>query len=368
MTTESPQIEQLVQHGITAAREGRYGVAQQSLREAVRLAPNHEQAWLWLSGVEDTEQAKLTALQQVLQINPHNVAAARGLEHLSQPKMVDLASLLPPAPAPPPARAAWSPPPAQAAPPAQVAMPAWSPPAPPTPPSGPLSSAADPAPAPAEWPSAEDQQVNPDMVAGLGPAIAKARKKRRFWPTVSESLLVVFLIVLLFGGFTGARIWLRGTFPEPNGIAQIGRTANPASPTAAATAATTAPADAPPTAAPVQAGSVFSSRSYSVQINSTTASEDNRTVTVDIVLQNPTTRATGYRQRDFFLRNGTNGRLLLDPATSSLFAGKTEANLTIPPNGAVTGTLIFNGDASRGPLTLIWQPFNGAVNQQITVK
>ncbi|MBA3470296.1 MAG: hypothetical protein H0T53_11710, partial [Herpetosiphonaceae bacterium] len=93
MTTQSPQIEELVQRGITAAREGRYGVAQQSLREAVRLSPNHEQAWLWLSGVEDTEQGKLTALEQVLRINPHNVAAIRGLEHLKQPKMVDLASL-----------------------------------------------------------------------------------------------------------------------------------------------------------------------------------------------------------------------------------------------------------------------------------
>ncbi len=203
------------------------------------------------------------------------------------------------------------------------------------------------------------------MLAGLGPAIAKARKKRRFWPSISETLLIVFLIVLLFGAFTGARIWLRGSFPSTPSLDQAGRTTKTASPSAEATAA---PAADLPTAAPVQSGAIFSSRSYSVQINSTTASEDNRTVTVDIVLQNPTTRAAGYRQRDFFLRNGANGRLLLDPAVSSLFVGKAEADLTIPPNGAVTGTLIFNGDASRGPLTLIWQPFNGAVNQQITVK
>jgi hypothetical protein len=372
MATESPQIEQLVQRGISAAREGRYGVAQQSLREAVRLAPNHEQAWLWLSGVEDTDQGKLTALQNVLRINPRNAAATRGLEHLSQPKVVDLASLLPPAPTPPPAKAGWSPPPAQAAPPVQAAPPAWSPPAPASPPSGPLAtSPLTPGPdyAAAE-PTSEEQQVNPDMLADLRPAIAKARKKRGFWPSTSEVIILVILVVLLSGIFFGTRIWLRGKFPDRSNVSQRFNPETVPSNTSPNSnlEPTLAPAVQPTSAQVVQTGGTFSSRSYSIQIASVSVAEDNRSTTVEVVLQNPTTRATGFRQRDFLLRTGVNARLALDAANSSLFAGKAESELTIPPNGLVSGTLVFTGDASRSPLTLIWQPFNGAVNQQITVK
>lgn len=372
MATESPHVEQLVQRGISAAREGRNGLAQQALREAVRLAPNHEQAWLWLSGVEETDQEKVRALQNVLRINPHNAAALRGLEHLSQPKKVDLASLLPPAPAPPPARAAWTPAPAQAAPPRNtVAAPAWTPPAPTAPLTTPsVSESFGPRaeyPAPAEGSPPQEQQVNEDMIANLRPAIAKARKKRRFWPSTSETVILVVLLALFVGFVTGARRWLQGQFEPPRGLTIPGQT------TTAATSPpldspTSAPAVVPPTAAPVTTGTVFSSRSYRLQINGAAVSVDNTSVTVEVVLQNPTSRAVDFRQRDFFLRNGASGRLILSPTASSLFVDKAESDLTIPANGELSGTLVFNGDASRDPLTLIWQPFNGAVNQQITVK
>lgn len=367
MTTESSHVEQLVQRGIAAAREGRYGVAQQALREAVRLAPQHEQAWLWLSGVEDTDQGKVTALQQVLRINPQNAAAHRGLEHLTQPKKVDLASLLPAA-APPPAKAAWSPPPAQAALPS-VVPPTWTPPVSPqataTLPEAPAINVASVS--PVLETTAEDQHVSPDMVADLRPALDKARKKRPFWPQTSEIGIMILLFFLLLGGFLGTRAWLRGKFPERAVTPQASVRANSnAQPTVAAVVQPSAVAQS--TAPPVQTGGAFTSRAYNLQVDSATPAEDNRSVSVSVLLRNPTRRVIGFRQGDFQLRNGSNGRLTLSAANSSIFAGKSDAQLSIPANGEVSGTLVFTGDASRSPLTLIWQPFNGGVNQQIVVK
>lgn len=69
--------------GMSAARGGQRLIAARLLREAVRLNPYHEQAWLWLSGVLDDQDDIIYCLRSVLDINPHNQRARIGLERLS---------------------------------------------------------------------------------------------------------------------------------------------------------------------------------------------------------------------------------------------------------------------------------------------
>ena len=359
MSTQSPHVEQLVQQGIAAAKTGRHGVAQQSLREAVRLAPDHEQAWLWLSGVEDNEQAKLAALHEVLRINPNNGSAHKGIEHLTQPKMVDLATLLPPAP--PPAQAAWSPPPAKAA--------------PPTPASGPLPTFT-PASATATTPQfagsettfapVMEQEVAPDVLANLRPAIEKAKKKRPFWPRVSELVISFCLLLGIIGAFLLVRQRLQGQFAELRGpAAQTRRVATPASGDQAL-APLVEPTLAP--VAPPLSSQVNASRSYNLRVMSATPNSDTGSVVLNVELANPGKRPVGFRSRDFHVFNNASGRLTFQAAESSLFAGKNDAALSIPAGESVSGTMTFTGDVSRLPLTLVWQPFNGGVTQNIVVR
>jgi hypothetical protein len=78
------QAEQHYTRGVAAARGGQKAVAARLLRQAVRLNPQHEQAWLWLSGVLDDPADIAFCLRSVLQINPGNERAARGLQWIEQ--------------------------------------------------------------------------------------------------------------------------------------------------------------------------------------------------------------------------------------------------------------------------------------------
>jgi len=97
--------ESLLSQGIVAARLGERSTARRLLSEAVRLDPESEKGWLWLSDVLDTPPAKAYCLQRVLALNPDNHLARQGLAALGAP--------------PPPAKAAPTPstePPPQALP------------------------------------------------------------------------------------------------------------------------------------------------------------------------------------------------------------------------------------------------------------
>ncbi len=78
------QAEQLYQRGVAAAKGGQKAVAERLLRQAVKLNPAHEQAWLWLSGVVDKPDDVAFCLRSVLQINPENERARRGLALIEQ--------------------------------------------------------------------------------------------------------------------------------------------------------------------------------------------------------------------------------------------------------------------------------------------
>lgn len=78
------QAEQLYSRGVAAARGGQKTLAASLLRQAVKLNPQHEQAWLWLSGVLDDPQDVAFCLRAVLGINPGNERAQKGLAWIEQ--------------------------------------------------------------------------------------------------------------------------------------------------------------------------------------------------------------------------------------------------------------------------------------------
>lgn len=80
MTQE--QAKQLLQQGIATARSGRPDVARGLLQQAVRLDPQNETIWLWLSSVAKDDKERLFCLRQLLEINPQNEFALKGLHAL----------------------------------------------------------------------------------------------------------------------------------------------------------------------------------------------------------------------------------------------------------------------------------------------
>jgi tetratricopeptide (TPR) repeat protein len=80
----SRQAERLYERGVAAARGGQRTVAAGLLRQAVRLNPQHEQAWLWLGGVLDDPRDIAFCLRAALSINPENRRAELGLEQIEQ--------------------------------------------------------------------------------------------------------------------------------------------------------------------------------------------------------------------------------------------------------------------------------------------
>jgi hypothetical protein len=76
------RAERLFERGIAAAQGGQRMVAAALLRQVVRLEPDHEQAWLWLSGVLDDREDIAFCLRAVLSINPENERARVGLAQL----------------------------------------------------------------------------------------------------------------------------------------------------------------------------------------------------------------------------------------------------------------------------------------------
>jgi len=74
--------------GIRAAKAGNAPLAQKMLAEAIRRNPRSEMAWLWLSAVVESDQARVDCLRQVLAIHPHNQAAQKGLASLAASQAV----------------------------------------------------------------------------------------------------------------------------------------------------------------------------------------------------------------------------------------------------------------------------------------
>jgi tetratricopeptide (TPR) repeat protein len=74
------RAKQLLQQGIAAARGGQPDQARQLLQQAVRLDPQNESIWLWLSSVAKDDKERAFCLKQILTINPKNELALKGLQ------------------------------------------------------------------------------------------------------------------------------------------------------------------------------------------------------------------------------------------------------------------------------------------------
>ena len=64
--------EELLRQAIQAARSGREMTASNLFQDVVRIDPDNELAWMWLSGLLDPLEDRITACERVLSINPYN--------------------------------------------------------------------------------------------------------------------------------------------------------------------------------------------------------------------------------------------------------------------------------------------------------
>lgn len=82
MSTEN--IQQLLQAGIRAARQGNRSAARRLLHEVIAQEPTNELAWIWLASVAENVQERREYLERVLAINPNNKRATQALERLKR--------------------------------------------------------------------------------------------------------------------------------------------------------------------------------------------------------------------------------------------------------------------------------------------
>jgi tetratricopeptide (TPR) repeat protein len=78
------ELDRLLRQGIAAARAGEKGQARDLLLQVIARDEEVEAAWLWLSGVVDEPEERQICLENVLTLNPHNVAARNGLRWLEE--------------------------------------------------------------------------------------------------------------------------------------------------------------------------------------------------------------------------------------------------------------------------------------------
>jgi len=78
------ETDELLRMGITALKAGRKKEAHRLLTQVVEQDERNEMAWLWLSGVADTDEKRRICLENVLAINPNNGLAQRGLTTLQK--------------------------------------------------------------------------------------------------------------------------------------------------------------------------------------------------------------------------------------------------------------------------------------------
>jgi tetratricopeptide (TPR) repeat protein len=100
------EATRLYQRGVAAARSGHRRVAVGLLQRAVQLNPQHEGAWLWLSGVLDDPAEAAYCLRSVLELNPGNERARAGLTWLEQRQMAQAQAVVAPTLEPPAASTA----------------------------------------------------------------------------------------------------------------------------------------------------------------------------------------------------------------------------------------------------------------------
>jgi hypothetical protein len=84
-----PSLSQMLEEGIQAVKAGRKSEAQDWLVSLLQIDRYNEKAWLWLSGAADNDQDRLECILEVININPGNEIAQRGLLALEAKGVTD---------------------------------------------------------------------------------------------------------------------------------------------------------------------------------------------------------------------------------------------------------------------------------------
>ncbi|MGQ9927758.1 MAG: tetratricopeptide repeat protein [Chloroflexaceae bacterium] len=94
--------DSILQLGIEAARDNKKEEARQLFRLLTRQEPTNVQGWLWLAGVAENREERQAALERVLELDPDNEMAFKGLKALGvTPAVAAPPASAEPVPAPP---------------------------------------------------------------------------------------------------------------------------------------------------------------------------------------------------------------------------------------------------------------------------
>ena len=80
------EIEEKLKQGIAALKAGRRKEARAILLQVLEHDEENEQAWLWMSAAVETDKLRRTCLEKVVEINPDNAHALKGLRRLTAPE------------------------------------------------------------------------------------------------------------------------------------------------------------------------------------------------------------------------------------------------------------------------------------------
>jgi len=80
----------LFKAGQDAARQGDHARAHDFFRRAIEVDPYHEQVWLWLASVVETDDDRRVCFENVLELNPSNPTARKQLQLLEQKVLVEM--------------------------------------------------------------------------------------------------------------------------------------------------------------------------------------------------------------------------------------------------------------------------------------
>ncbi len=80
---------QFFKAGKEAAKQGDKAKAHALFRKAIEIDPYHEQVWLWLASVVETDDDRRVCFENVLELNPSNPTARMQLRKLAEKAIQD---------------------------------------------------------------------------------------------------------------------------------------------------------------------------------------------------------------------------------------------------------------------------------------
>ncbi len=81
---------QLFKQGKEAAKRGDKAKAHELFRQAIEIDPYHEQVWLWLASVVESDEDRRVCFENVLELNPLHPTARQQLQRLEQKQLQEV--------------------------------------------------------------------------------------------------------------------------------------------------------------------------------------------------------------------------------------------------------------------------------------